>query len=248
MSEVAESISERYAWQLDVEGFGASGQRSLQEATVLISRVGGLGGLVAYELAAAGVGHLILAHAGSIKPTDLNRQLLMSTPKLGESRVETARSRLLDLNPEIRVTAVAENLSEANAKSLVDRADLIVDCAPLFEERYAMNDEAVRQGKPMVECGMYGMEAHLTTIIPGKSPCLRCLYPTAPPSWKRRFPVFGGVSGTLGCLAAMEAIKLLSGFGENLTGRLLVADLRRMRFRTIAVHRREGCFCAATRS
>ena len=235
-----------YDWQLDVPDFGEAGQRRLKRATVLISRVGGLGGAVAYQLAAAGVGHLVLAHAGDVRPSDLNRQLLMTHAGIGRPRVESAARRLAELNPHVRITPVAENVSDANAGRLAERADLIVDCAPLFAERFALNRAALRQGKPMVECAVYELQAQLTTILPGRTPCLACLYPEDPPAWKRRFPVFGAVSGTAGGLAAMEAIKVLSGLGEPLAGRLLVLDLRTMAFHEIAIQRRADCPVCAT--
>lgn len=231
----------RYEWQLWVRGFGEEGQRRLRAATVLISRVGGVGGAVALELAAAGVGRLVLAHAGNLKPGDLNRQVLMTHEWIGRPRVECAARRLRELNPLIEIEAVPENVTPANAGSLVGRADLVVDCAPLFEERYAMNREAVRQGKPLVECAMFELEAQLTTILPGRTPCLACLYPEAPPDWKRQFPVFGAVSGMIGCLGAMEAIKVLAGLGEPMAGRLLVCDLRQNVFKTVRVRRDPAC-------
>jgi molybdopterin/thiamine biosynthesis adenylyltransferase len=230
-----------YEWQLDVPGFGERGQLDLKETTVLVSRVGGLGSVVAYELAAAGVGRLILAHAGDIKPSDLNRQLLMTHAAVGTSRVRSAEKRLKELNPRLDVEAVPENVTAANAATLVGMADVIVDCAPLFEERFAMNAEAVRQRKPLVECAMYELQAQVTTMIPGRTPCLACLHPESPPAWRRRFPVFGAVSGTVGCLGAMEAVKLASGLGEPLAGRLLSFDLRDMRVRSLVVKRRPGC-------
>lgn len=230
-----------YEWQLWVDGFGEAGQRRLKNAAVLVSRAGGVGGMVALELAAAGVGKIILAHAGNLKPSDLNRQILMTHDWLGRPRVECAAQRLRALNPRLEIMAVPENLSEANAARLVGQADLVVDCAPLFTERFLMNREAVRQRKPMVECAMYELEAHLTTILPGQTPCLACLYPEPPPDWRRQFPVFGAVAGTVGCLAAMEAIKLLSGLGEPLSGRLLTCDLRTMKFRTVKTLRRQDC-------
>jgi molybdopterin/thiamine biosynthesis adenylyltransferase len=104
-----------------------------------------------------------------------------------------------------------------------------------------MNREAVRQGKPLVECAMYDLEAQLTTIIPGRTPCLSCLYPDDPPAWKREFPVFGAVAGTIGCLAAMEAIKVLGGFGQPLSGQLLTCDLRDMTFRKRTIERNAEC-------
>lgn len=230
-----------YAWQLDVPGFGEPGQQRLKQATVLVSRVGGLGGLVAYQLAAAGVGRLILAHAGTLKPADLNRQLLMTHDWIGRPRVECAARRLRELNPRLEVVAIPENLSEANADGLVGSADLVVDCAPLFAERFAMNRAAQRLGRPMVECAMYELTAHVTTFLPGQTPCLRCLCPEAPSTWQRRFPVFGAVSGTVGCLGAMEAIKVLSGLGEPLAGRLLHLDLRTNCFHTVTIKQDPLC-------
>lgn len=230
-----------YQWQLDVPDFGLAGQERLKGAAVLISRIGGLGGLVAYELAAAGIGRLVLAHAGNITLSDLNRQVLMTHAAVGTSRVACAARRLQELNPRLEIEAVAENVSDANAEELVKRVDLVVDCAPLFEERFALNRAAVRQGKPLVECAMYELQIQLTTIVPGRTPCLECLYPERPPGWNRRFPVFGAVSGAVGCLGAMEAIKVLCGFGETLAGRLLTLDLRNMQCRRLRVRRRKEC-------
>ena len=230
-----------YEWQTWVPDFGEEGQERLKGATVLISRVGGLGSVVAYELAAAGVGRLVLAHAGDVKPSDLNRQLLMTHEQLGKPRIESAERRLHDLNPRLEIVPVAENVSEENVERLVKEADVVVDCAPLFEERFLMNREAVRQSKPMVECAMYELQAQLTTILPGETPCLACLFPEAPPAWRREFPVFGAVSGAVGCLAAMEAVKLIAGIGESLAGELLTMDLRTMVFRKHRVSRRAGC-------
>lgn len=230
-----------YEWQMWVAGFGEAGQQRLKGASVFISRCGGVGGAVALELAAAGVGKIILAHAGNLKPSDLNRQILMSYDWLGRPRVECAAQRLRALNPRLEVVAVTENVSAANVARLVAQADLVADCAPLFEERFLMNREAVRQGKPMVECAVYELEAQIMTIVPGQTPCLACVYPEPPPDWRREFPVFGAVAGMVGCLGAMEVIKLLTGLGEPLLGRLLSCDLRTMAFRSMKTRRRSDC-------
>ncbi len=230
-----------YEWQMWVPGFGEYGQRKLKSASVMISRVGGVGSVVAYELAAAGVGKLVLAHGGNVKFSDLNRQLLMTHDWVGKPRIESIKRRLLELNPRLDIVAHGENVNEDNAADLVAQADVVVDCAPLFPERYAMNRAAVEQGKPMVESAMYEMDAHLTTIIPGQTPCLRCLYPEDPATWKRQFPVFGAVSGTVACLAAVEAIKLIAGLGEPLAGRLLTIDMKCMTTRTLNVRRDPDC-------
>lgn len=232
---------DRYGWQMDSPGVGEEGQEKLKAAKVLISRAGGVGGLVAYELAAAGVGTLRIAHGGLLKPSDLNRQLLMTHDHIGQPRAESIERRLRALNPLIDVQVYPENMSAENAEKHVSAVDIVIDCAPLFPERYAMNDEAMRQQKPMIECAMHDSDAYISTFVPGQTGCLRCLYPEAPPTWKRRFPVFGAVSGTVACLAAYEAIKLITGTGRNLLNTLLQCDLARMEFRRLSIRRNADC-------
>lgn len=231
----------RYEWQLWVRDFGEEGQRRLKAATVLISRIGGVGGSAALQLAAAGVGRLVLAHAGNLRLGDLNRQTLMTTDWIGKPRIESAARRLRELNPHVALETVPENVSAANVASLVSRCDVVVSAAPLFTERLLMNDEAVRQKKPLVDCAMYDLEGRLTTVLPGRPLCLRCLFPESPPNWKREFPVFSAVASTIGAMAAMEVIKLIAGFGTPLTGEILTFDLRNMTFRTIPVPPRPEC-------
>ncbi len=231
----------RYEWQMWTPDFGEEGQRRLKASTVLISRIGGVGGTVACYLAAAGVGRLVLAHAGDVRPGDLNRQILMTTDWLGKPRVDSARRQLQELNPNVDVCTVGENISDDNCLRIAQDADLIVDAAPLFRERFAMNRAAVSQTKPLIECAMFDMDAQLTTIIPGQTPCLKCLYPEDPPHWRREFPVFGAVSGMIGAMAAVEVIKLLAGIGDLLTGRLLNMNLRTMEFRKLPVLRNPEC-------
>jgi molybdopterin/thiamine biosynthesis adenylyltransferase len=230
-----------YAWQISVPGLGEEGQRRLKGATVLVSRCGGVGGNAAYQLAAAGIGRLILAHAGNTKPSDLNRQLLMTHAGLGMPRVEQARARLFELNPRMEIVAVPENISEANVASLVGQADVVVSCAPLFQERLLMNREAVRQGKPLVDSAMFDFEAQLLTVVPGKTACLACLYPATPTAWERRFPVLGAVAGTIGCLGALEAIKVITNIESGLGDKLLLCDLKAMTFKKVRVLRRADC-------
>lgn len=232
---------DRYAWQLDVPKFGEAAQLRLKGATVLVTRVGGVGGMVAYELAAAGVGRLILAHAGNLRLDDLNRQLLMTSDWVGKPRIECAARRLRELNPGVEVIPIGENATEENAARLIAGADVVVDAAPLFAERYALNRACVAARKPLVETAMFALELHLTTILPGRTPCLGCIYPANPDWWQRRFPVLGAVAGTAGCLAAMEAIKVLTGCGEPLAGRMLIADLGTNAFRTVRIARRQEC-------
>ncbi len=241
LPELTSLEQEIYSWQTTIEGFGEPGQQRLKSASVMVSRIGGLGGLVAYELAAAGIGKLVLAHGGNIKPSDLNRQLLMSHAALDSSRMECAVARLRELNPRLEIVSVEENVNESNAAELVAEADVVVDCAPLFEERFFMNREAVRQGKPLVECAMFELEAHITSFKPGITGCLQCLYPEAPDYWQRRFPVFGAVSGMVGCLGAMEVIKIIADLGQPLYGRLLTCDLKSMKFNQVRLRQRPDC-------
>ncbi len=230
-----------YEWQMWVGGFGEAGQRRLKGASVLVSRCGGVGGTAALYLAAAGVGKLVLAHAGNLRQSDLHRQILMDSDRVGDSRRDQIMDSIRRLNPRVELVGVAENISEANGATLVAQADMIVDAAPLFPERFEMNRQAVLQRKPMIEAAMYDLEAQLTTIVPGRTPCLRCIYPDEPAWWRRQFPVFGAVSGSVGCMAAMEAIKMISGVGKPLLGRLLHYDLRDMSFKTLPISRRADC-------
>jgi len=160
---------------------------------------------------------------------------------LGKPRIESVERRLKELNPRLEIEACSENINEENAERILGEVDLIVDCAPLFPERFAMNQIALQKQIPLIECAMYDLEASITSLIPGKTPCLECLYPELPPVWKREFPVFGAVSGTVGCMAAMEAVKILADFGEPLLNQMLMFDLRDMTFRKRTLKRRSEC-------
>ena len=150
-----------YEWQLDVPGFGDEGQEKLRRTTALVSRIGGLGGTVAFQLAAAGIGKLILVHAGNLRKDDLNRQVLMRWDGLEKSRVESASKTLATFNPNIEVEVHDANFDEGNAAELVGRADIVFSCAPLFEERFLMNRECVRLSKPMIDSAPPPLEASL---------------------------------------------------------------------------------------
>lgn len=230
-----------YEWQLSVPGFGEAGQAKLRRATALISRVGGLGGPLAFSLAAAGLGRLILAHGGDLRLDDLNRQILMRYEGVGKARTESISATLCAFNPHIAVEVVPENISESNASALVARADIVFGAAPLFEERLLLNRECVRQGKPLIDCAMFNLEGRVIPILPGKTPCLACLYPEPPPHWNRVFPVLGAVSALAANIGALEGLKLLAGFGEVNLGRMIYFDAAAMRFQTIALKRNPGC-------
>ena len=230
-----------YTWQQDVPGFKPGMQEVLRSSTVLISRVGGMGGPLAFSLAAAGVGRIILAHAGTLRPNDLNRQILMTGGGLGEERHGQAAETLRRFNPSLEVESVGENVSEENAAALVGRADLVFSCAPLFEERLLMNREAVAQGKFFVDAAMVATEGHVLAVDPGKSACLACLVPSPPGYWKRRFPVLGAVSALVAQIGALEGLKLLTGYAPAHTDTLLHIDANTMHLRHVAVRRDPTC-------
>ncbi len=230
-----------YEWQLDVPDFGEEGQEKLRGTTALVSRIGGLGGAIAFQLAAAGIGKLILVHAGNLRKDDFNRQILMRWDGLEKPRIESAAKTLATFNPNVEVEVHDANFKEGNAAELVGRADIAFACAPLFEERFLMNQECVRQGKPMIDSAMFNLEGHVIPIVPGETPCLACIFPEKPPHWKRRFPVIGAVSALVANVGVMEGLKLLAGFGETNLGKMIMVDTARMEMRKIKVKRRAGC-------
>jgi len=214
MIELTERDREMYKRQIQMPGFGEEAQRKLKNSSALVSRVGGLGGPVALYLAMAGVGKIMIAH-----------------------------SELFErLHPECEVTVIGEDTTEEKALEWVSQVDIVCDCPPSFEERYALNKACVELRKPMIEAAMYGMEGNLTTIVPRETPCLACLVPEKPVWWETYgFPVLGAVSAALGCLAAVEAVKVLTGFGENLKGTMLAYDADAMEFLKFPVQRRPDC-------
>ncbi|MBN3871230.1 MULTISPECIES: HesA/MoeB/ThiF family protein [unclassified Nostoc] len=239
---------ERYHRQMMLPNFGEAAQKRLKSATVLVTGVGGLGGTSALYLAVAGVGRLILVRGGDLRLDDMNRQVLMTNDWVGKPRVFKARETLQAINPDIRVEAVHDYVTKENVDSLVQSADIAVDCAHNFTERNLLNQACVRWQKPMVEAAMDGMEAYLTTIIPGVTPCLSCLFPEKPDWDQRGFAVLGAVSGTLACLSALEVIKLITKFSEPLLSQLLTIDLMRMEFAKRHSYHDPSCLVCGSRS
>jgi molybdopterin/thiamine biosynthesis adenylyltransferase len=228
--------------QIQMPGFGEEAQQKLKDSSALVTRVGGLGGPVALYLAMAGVGKLVIAHSGKLTWSNLNRQILMRHDYVGRPRIECAPELFARLHPECELIAIGEDADEETARRWVSQVDIVCDCPPSFEERYALNKACVELGKPMVEAAMYGMEGTLTTIVPGETPCLACLVPEPPEWWETYgFPVLGAVSAALGCLAAVEAVKVLTGFGEPLKGQMLSYDANAMDFFKFPVKRRPDC-------
>jgi molybdopterin/thiamine biosynthesis adenylyltransferase len=242
MLELTDLDRARYARQMTIPGFGEEAQRKLKNSSALVSRAGGLGGPTALWLACAGIGRLKIAHGGNLTYSNLNRQILMAADWVGKPRADKIRESIVRMNPDVDLTVIAEDANEKNAADLVSDVDLVCDCPPTFAERYALNAAIVARGIPMVEAAMNSMEGHLTVIVPGQTPCLRCLYPETSEWWSgAAFPVLGAVSGTVGSLAAVEAIKMLTGFGQPLVGQMLVIDMETHDYRKLKIARWPEC-------
>ncbi len=239
---------ERYSRQIQLTDLGESGQKALKNTTALVSGVGGLGGTVALYLAVAGIGKLILVRGGELRLDDMNRQILMTDDWVGKTRVTKAQATLTQINPDVEIEAIAEYINPDNVDALVQRSDIALSCAHNFPERDLLNAACVRWNKPMVEAAMNSMEAYLTTIIPGKTPCLSCLFPEKPDWDRRAFGVLGAVSGTLACMSALEAIKLITGLGKPLLGQLLNMDLANVEFQKLRTYKDPDCSVCATKS
>lgn len=233
---------EKYKRQIQIPGFGTEAQEKLKQSAALVTRVGGLGGPTALWLAAAGIGKLVIAHGGKVTPSNLNRQILMRGDGVGKPRAPQARETLLRFNPDLQVVAYEADVREDNVVELVSQVDIVCDTTPDFRERLLLNAECWRQGKPMVDSGMDGMEAQITTIIPPHTPCLQCRIPQVPDWWDPLgFGVLGALPGAFGGLTALEAIKVLTGYGDTLAGWLLVCDGEDMTFSRYEIARRPDC-------
>jgi molybdopterin/thiamine biosynthesis adenylyltransferase len=242
VAQLSDRDREMFKRQIQMPGFGEEAQLKLKNSSALVTRVGGLGGPVALYLAMAGIGRLVIAHSGRLTWSNLNRQILMRYDYVGKPRIECASELFERLQPDCEVIAIGEDASDTNARDWVSQVDVVCDCPPTFEERYALNRACVDLGKPMVEAAMYGMEGNLTTIVPGETPCLTCLVPEKPDWWEPYgFPVLGAVSAALGCLAAVEAVKVLTGFGEPLKSQMLSYDANTMEFLKFPVKRWPDC-------
>ena len=231
---------ERYSRQMIIEGFGIEGQSRLRRARVLVAGVGGLGCPAALYLAAAGVGKLLLVDRDNVEKTNLNRQILYWEEDLGRSKVEAAGEKIRQFNSQVEVETLKMELTFENVYPLVEEVDLVVDGLDNFEARFAVNRACVEAGKPFIHAAVHGLQGELLTVIPGKTPCYQCYVAIAPPE-RRPLPVLGATSGMLACLEVMEAVKILTGVGEPLLGKLLIFDGYQMEFRLVELKKLETC-------
>ncbi len=237
---------ERYRRQMMLPGFTVHQQKRLKDSSVLIAGVGGLGGTAALYLAAAGLGRMILVHAGNLTLSNMNRQILMKN-QIGKSRVTLAKKTIQEMNPGVEIEIFDERITEANAESLLRTAQVALSARPNFDERRILNKACIEKGIPMVEAAMNGMEGYIFNVIPRIASCVHCVYPEDDPSWHELgFPVLGAVSGMLGCIMALEAIKLLTGYGKPLLSEMLVFNTLDMDFRKVRIPRNARCEVCAT--
>ncbi len=235
----------RYSRHLIMPEVGVEGQKRLKAARVLLIGAGGLGSPLGLYLAAAGVGRLGLVDFDTVDFSNLHRQVLHFTADVGRPKLQSAQEKLQAINPEVQVDLYETRLTSANALSLFEPYDLVIDGTDNFPTRYLVNDACVLLGKPNVYGSIFRFDGQASVFHPPHGPCYRCLYPEPPPPGEVPSCAEGGVLGILpglvGCIQATEAVKLILGQGEPLIGRLLLYDALRMRFQEFKIRRNPKC-------
>lgn len=235
----------RYSRHLIMPEVGMEGQLKLKKAKVLLVGSGGLGAPLGLYLAAAGVGRLGIVDFDAVDFTNLQRQVTFGTSDVGRKKLEAARERLSNLNPEIRIDSYETKLTSENALEIIREYDIVADGTDNFPTRYLVNDACVLTGKPNVYGSIFRFEGQASIFGYPDGPCYRCLYPEPPPPGLVPSCAEGGVLGVLpgiiGCIQAMETLKLILGNGQPLVGRLLLFDALRMRFRELKLHKNADC-------
>lgn len=237
---------DRYSRHLLLPEVGEKGQEKLLKARVLCLGAGGLGSPSALYLAAAGIGTLGLIDADVVDASNLQRQILHGTSTVGIPKVESAKQRITDLNPDVNVVAYQERLTSANIDRVLDDGwDVIVDGLDNFPTRYLVNDASIWKNIPVVHGSIFRFDGQVTTFAPGRGPCYRCLYPEPPPAHLApscaEAGVLGVLPGIIGTIQATEAIKLILNQGEPLIGRLLMYESLTMKFRQLKLRRDPEC-------
>ncbi len=235
----------RYSRHLLIPEVGLRGQQRLKAASVLVIGVGGLGSPVALYLAAAGVGRIGLVDSDVVDSPNLQRQVIHGTSRLGVPKVESARERMLDLNPEIVVETYHEPFTSANARQIVERYDLVIDGTDNFPTRYLGNDVCVLLGKPYIYGSVFRFDGQVSVFDAREGPCYRCLFPEPPPPGLvpscAEGGVFGVLPGLIGMIQATEALKWILGIGKSLIGRLVLYSALDMSFEWVILEKNPHC-------
>lgn len=230
---------ERYQRQIVLEGFGEAGQEKLKGSRIFVAGAGGLGSAITIYLTVAGVGSLRIVDNDKVELSNLNRQILHWDEDIGKPKVKIAQKKLKRLNPNIEVEVMNKTITEDNVIELIGNSDLILDALDNYTTRYILNKAALVKNIPFFHGGVHGFDGVATTIIPGKTACLRCLFPSPPPSLN--IPVIGVTPAIIGCIQANEAIKYIVGVGELLTNRLLFFDGLSTKFNEVSLKRNPNC-------
>jgi len=219
----------RYGRQILHVSFGKKGQEKLKQAHVVVAGLGGLGCAASLYLTCSGVGHVTLIDGDRVELSNLNRQVLHYEEDIGEDKPFSIARKLAKLNSSIEVTPVFKKITERNAREVVKGANLVIDGMDNFKTRFILNKACVAEGIPFIHGGVHGLFGEITTILPGQTPCLSCIFPEIPHR-KGPLPVFGVTPASIAILQVTEAIKLLAGFGSLLTGRMLFFNGETMDF------------------
>jgi sulfur-carrier protein adenylyltransferase/sulfurtransferase len=242
---MTEAQAKRYSRHILIPEVGEEGQFKLLDSKVLLIGAGGLGSPAAFYLAAAGVGTLGIIDADVVDDSNLQRQILHNTERIGQYKAESARQTLTALNPDVKVEVYLERLDETNVQRLVDEYDVIIDGTDNFPTRYLLNDAAIIANKPVVHGSVFRFEGQVTVFKPYDGPCYRCLFPEPPPPALApscsEAGVLGVLPGIIGLLQAVETIKLLLGLGDPLVGRLLTYDALSGEFNELRLFRDPEC-------
>ena len=230
----------RYSRQILFSELGRKGQEKLKDSHVVVAGMGGLGSPAAINLACAGIGHITIIDNDLVELSNLNRQILHGDRDIGEKKVISAQRKLAELNPAIQITPVFERIAETNVVDLIKGASVVIDAMDNFETRYVLNSACVKEKVPFVHGGVWGLMGEVTTILPGETPCLACIYPEVPPM-ERPFPVFGVTPALIAALQAMEVIKLIADFGVLLKGKMLCVDGESMEFNFLEFIKNPNC-------
>ncbi len=230
---------ERYDRQIMIGEIGQKGQGKLKRSRVVIAGAGGLGSSIAIYLTAAGVGMIRMIDHDQVTLSNLNRQILHWEEDIGRKKVDSARTKLRNLNGSVEIEAIKETITEGNISHFVDGCDVIVDAMDNLPSRYLLNRCAIEKNIPFFHGAVNGFEGRVMTVIPGKTACLRCMYRGPVP--QKKFPVIGVAPAVIGSIQATEVIKYIIGIGDLLTNRLLVYDGLKVHFTEFTINRNPNC-------
>ena len=237
---LTESDLIRYGRQISYPGFGEGGQRKLKRSHVVVAGLGGLGTASSVYLACGGIGHITIVDEDFVELSNLNRQILYWEGDIGKKKTLSAARKLAKLNPSVKVTPLFKRITRSNVGGIIEGAHAVIDGMDNFETRFILNSACVGAGIPFIHAGINGLLGEITTIIPGKTPCLACIFPQAPADGGA-ITAFGVAPALMAALQVTEALKLLAGFGDLLAGKMLYFNGETMDFTVVELVRNPEC-------